>query len=305
MTELDMCVFFWSVILIVQSPRTPIGSRSGNAVEAQSIMLSKPRGMCNARNMETTEAQAIRDELHARKLRNRYEQFERYHGRASRNNWEEAPAPTGKAQVAKPAALSGNYDVITGEWSVLPSMDDVANRERPKTAGERSMLGRRNDKYTRSCYDKRTNQWVEEEVPHGPKRVPHPGHVGDYDPVKQQWIKEPEDKRFLDRETTFSNGFGTTRAVGRKRIPLPPDIGRYDPITNKWILPPADKKFENREAFPAQGQRGREAMGKARVDAETEIRGIYDPIKNTWTEPPQDPRALDRMKSSINLTRTT
>lgn len=281
-----------------------MGARPRFSVEAQSIVLSKPRGMCNAGNDETTELQAARDELQLRRLRNRYEQFERYHGYASRNNWEEATTQTGKAQVAKPAALSGNYDVITGEWSVQPSKESVMNRERPKTAGDRSMLGRRSDKYTRSCYDKRTNQWVVEEVPHGQKKVPHPGHMGDYDPVKQQWIKEPEDKRFLDREARSGSGFGrTSRSVGRKRIPLPPDIGRYDPITNKWILPPRDRKYENREAFPAQGQRGIEAMGKARVEVESSIRGIYDPIKNTWVEEPRDPRALDRMRSFVNLTR--
>ena len=292
-----------------QSPRTPIGARPKFSVEPQSILLSRSKGMCNARNAETSDLQQEMDEVHATKLRNRYDQFQHYRGHASRNNWEELHTPTtGKAQVAKPAALSGNYDVITGEWSVRPSTEAVMHRERPKTAGEAqcllgSRLGRRNDKYTRSSYDKRTNQWVVEEVAQGPKRVPHPSHVGDYDPIKQEWLKEPEDKRFLDRETSMSNGFGTRSRVGRKRIPLPPDIGRYNPITNTWILPPAEKKYENREAFPAQGQRGEQAMGKGRVEDEIKVRGSYDLIKNRWQDAPEDPRALDRAKTVVNVTR--
>ena len=288
-----------------QSPRTPLGAKPRYAVEQQSIILSKNRNGGNIHNLETSDWQQAQDSLHDMKLRERWNMFEQYRGNASRNNWEElcSPTTTGKARVAKPAALSGNYDVITGEWNIKPSVEKVMQRERPQSADARSMLGKRNDKYTQSSYDKKTNQWVVEDVAHGPKRVPHPAHVGDYNPIKQEWIKEPVDKRFLDRDTTINHGFGNKYKMGRKRIPLPPDIGRYNPITNTWILPPSDKKFENREAFPAQGRRASQAIGKGRVEIEQKVRGTYDPIKNKWLDAPEDPRAHDRAKSVLNVTR--
>ena len=113
------------------------------------------------------------------------------------------------------------------------------------------------------------------------RKTNYPRRIGEYDPVKHEWVQEPADKVYetrTDGESVEAMRGGTGGFTKR--------VGVYDPICHAWSAQPEDAAYSGR-AGSAPGETTARREGEARV-------GVYDPIRHSWTVAPTDARYVDR-----------
>ena len=189
---------------------------------------------------------------------------------------------------------SDSWDPILHDWRHEPSEEERLNRELSTSAGDnRDLSG---------------NLVLQQAEKQHLKRIPYPPHIGKYNPITNEWIIAPSDKRFHNREkerqmkrhvglhahagsehydlinhkwTTDCSDLSsyTQQEHVRQREEQERKFGRYDPIKGVWQAEPNDPAVKVNDYLVQKG--------KKRLDVPGGL-GQYDPVKNEWTVPPEE-----------------